>query len=532
MLQAKMKKRHLTMIAVGAFSFVCLDCTYASQVSVQVFSSGSALKVRGPAAILIGWIIMGVMLAIGEISILYPLSGGFAKRFLDPGFALAMGWNYFLQWAVVLPLEITAARTTVQYWTEKVFIAVWITVFWVVVMIICLFGTLDYAEEKFWSSCLKLVDSKSDHFPGFAFVEVGQQVGNTTATSEGLCGRIQALSQMDFRVFVQSPLQPLLPSPERNLSVLLLVIRETPDPRATMPGAVKGTFWPTTVIYITSLTITGLLVPWTNERLLGGTSAAASPFVIVLDNAKIPGLNRCCLCHIRFRRAWKVQGHSVEELLFKALGGVWGSWLGLILIVIVLIAPFHVALFSIGGVSGGPALLSLCPDSQPKSPLDTMRKGYDENKDLERQREEQRINDEALDAARAEQAKARTGVMQIEKKIKKGEKALDSKIKLNRDADKAQEAQCRMFQNKLALTKERLEEYCSLFVFYKHSESLAVNICLVERRLISFKRRTPTLIREEKTAVQALNALKEKQQGFKGKRDSLILGSEPYISRE
>ncbi|KAJ3792108.1 amino acid permease-domain-containing protein [Lentinula aff. detonsa] len=241
MLQAKMKKRHLTMIAV---------------VSVQVFSSGSALKVRGPAAILIGWIIMGVMLAIGEISILYPLSGGFAKRFLDPGFALAMGWNYFLQWAVVLPLEITAARTTVQYWTEKVFIAVWITVFWVVVMIICLFGTLDYAEEKFWSSCLKLliaamfifigiVDSKSDHFPGFAFVEVGQQVGNTTATSEGLCGRIQALSQMDFRVFVQSSLQPLLPSPERNLSVLLLVIRETPDPRATMPGAVKGTFWPT-----------------------------------------------------------------------------------------------------------------------------------------------------------------------------------------------------------------------------------------------------------------------------------------------
>ncbi|KAJ3712103.1 hypothetical protein DFJ43DRAFT_81728 [Lentinula guzmanii] len=97
---------------------------------------------------------------------------------------------------------------------------------------------------------------------------------------------------MDFRVFVQSSLQPLLPSPERNLSVLLLVNRETPDPRATTPGTVKGTFWPTTVIYITSLTITGLLVPWTNERLLGGTSAAASPFVIVLDNAKIPGLNR------------------------------------------------------------------------------------------------------------------------------------------------------------------------------------------------------------------------------------------------
>ncbi|KAJ3738494.1 amino acid permease-domain-containing protein [Lentinula detonsa] len=388
MLQAKMKKRHLTMIAV---------------VSVQVFSSGSALKVRGPAAILIGWIIMGVMLvnAIGEISILYPLSGGFAKRFLDPGFALAMGWNYFLQWAVVLPLEITAARTTVQYWTEKVFIAVWITVFWVVVMIICLFGTLDYAEEKFWSSCLKLLIAAM-----FIFIGI-------------ICGGGPTGGQYD-----------------RYIGGALW----------QNPGAFANGFQGVCSVFITAA------FAFSRTELVG-LAATASPFVIVLDNAKIPGLNHLVnatisprfftyvdkssrplfsvialllfapiasvnlvavgdtvcelflISRIRFRRAWKVQGHSVEELLFKALGGVWGSWLGLILIVIVLIAPFHV-----------------------KSPLDTMRKGYDENKDLERQREEQRINDEALDAARAEQAKARTGVMQIEKKIKKGEKALDSKV--------------------------------------------------------------------------------------------------------
>lgn len=28
----------------------------------------------------------------------------------------AMGWNYWLQWAVVLPLEITVATTTVLWW--------------------------------------------------------------------------------------------------------------------------------------------------------------------------------------------------------------------------------------------------------------------------------------------------------------------------------------------------------------------------------------------------------------------------------
>ena len=115
------------------------------------------------------------------MSILYPVSGGFytlAVRFLDPSFAFAMGWNYVLQWAAVLPLEITVAGTTVQYWSaaREVNIAVWITVFWIIIsgfsfsalvaymglltvlpVIISLFGTLGFAEEEFWSSCLKLL---------------------------------------------------------------------------------------------------------------------------------------------------------------------------------------------------------------------------------------------------------------------------------------------------------------------------------------------------------------------------------------
>ncbi|KAJ3547146.1 hypothetical protein NMY22_g1764 [Coprinellus aureogranulatus] len=57
-----------------------------------------------------------------------------------------------------------------------------------------------------------------------------------------------------------------------------------------------------------------------------------------------------CLCHIRFRRAWKVQGHSLDELPFKALGGVYGSWFGVILITLVLIAQFYVAIWPIGGM--------------------------------------------------------------------------------------------------------------------------------------------------------------------------------------
>lgn len=52
-----------------------------------------------------------------------------------------------------------------------------------------------------------------------------------------------------------------------------------------------------------------------------------------------------CYAHIRFRSAWAYHGHSVDEIPFKAVFGVWGSWLGFGLCIIVLIAqvrPYHV----------------------------------------------------------------------------------------------------------------------------------------------------------------------------------------------
>jgi amino acid transporter len=120
---------------------------------------------------------MGIMLinvtqALGEMAIVFPVSGGFytlAVRFLDPswgfamvsryvskneeplhwkGFRLGQGWNYVFQWATVLPLEITAAAITMNYWTTSVHVAVWITVFWFAIILVNIFGTLGYAEEE------------------------------------------------------------------------------------------------------------------------------------------------------------------------------------------------------------------------------------------------------------------------------------------------------------------------------------------------------------------------------------------------
>ncbi|RDL36113.1 Amino acid permease [Venustampulla echinocandica] len=55
-----------------------------------------------------------------------------------------------------------------------------------------------------------------------------------------------------------------------------------------------------------------------------------------------------CLAHIRFRRAWKVQGHSKSELPYQAMFGVGGSYYAFILNILCLIATFYIALYPIG----------------------------------------------------------------------------------------------------------------------------------------------------------------------------------------
>lgn len=100
-----------------------------------------------------------VVYALGELAIMYPVSGGFytySTRFIDPSWGFAMGWNYVFQWAIVLPLELTIASFTIEYWGADVHVAVWITLFIIVIVLINIFGVLGYGEEEFWSSCLKL----------------------------------------------------------------------------------------------------------------------------------------------------------------------------------------------------------------------------------------------------------------------------------------------------------------------------------------------------------------------------------------
>ena len=92
-----LKNRHLSMMALAGIIGPGL-----------LVGSGGALSSGGPASLIIGFGVIGIiafsiMQSLGEMTTLYPGGGAFislADRMVDSAFGVAVGWNYFIIWAV------------------------------------------------------------------------------------------------------------------------------------------------------------------------------------------------------------------------------------------------------------------------------------------------------------------------------------------------------------------------------------------------------------------------------------------------
>jgi yeast amino acid transporter len=183
--------------------------------------------------------------ALGELAVMYPVSGGFytySTRFIDPSWGFAMGWNYVFQWAIVLPLELTVASFTIGYWGDTISVGAWITIFWLFIILINVWGTLGYAEEEFWSSMLKL--SATVIFMIIAFICVlggGPSNGiydeywgarnwyNPGAFNNGFKGFCSVFVTAAFAF--------------SGTELVGLAAAETKNPLKSLPGAIKQVFW-------------------------------------------------------------------------------------------------------------------------------------------------------------------------------------------------------------------------------------------------------------------------------------------------
>ncbi len=282
-LHKNLKNRHLQMIAIGG------------SIGTGLFvGSGNSLKTGGPAGVLIAYALIGTFMfatvqALGELAVAFPVSGAFSvynSQFVSPAWGFAMGWNYALQWLVVLPLELVAASIVIKYWNDEISGAAWVAIFWVFIAAINIFGVKGYGEAEFCFSIIKVVAVVGYIILGIILAAGGgpdhEYIGgrywqNPGAFNHGFKGLCSVFVTAAFAF--------------AGTELVALASAETQNPRKALPKAAKQVFWRITLFYIISLTLVGLLVPYTDERLGGGSyDARASPFVISIVNAGIKGL--------------------------------------------------------------------------------------------------------------------------------------------------------------------------------------------------------------------------------------------------
>jgi hypothetical protein len=70
---------------------------------------------------------------------------------------LFQGWNYWYNWTIILPAELSAAAILINYWNKSVNNAAWITICLAVVVAINMCGAGVYGEAEFIFASIKVI---------------------------------------------------------------------------------------------------------------------------------------------------------------------------------------------------------------------------------------------------------------------------------------------------------------------------------------------------------------------------------------
>ncbi|KAG7092416.1 hypothetical protein E1B28_008772 [Marasmius oreades] len=284
-----LKARQVSMIALGGAVGTGL-----------IIGTGTALRRGGPLGLLLGYAFMGfvcylVMVALGEMASFLPHKKGFAgyaTRFVDPAMGFALGWNYLMKYLIVTPNNINAAGVVVQYWTQKVHIAIWMVIFIGFIFVVNLLGVRVFGELEFWFSSIKVISLIGLILMGIIIDlggnpmhdRIGFRYWNPPNGPMGsyLLDQVHDTPLATFLGFWAVLTNALFAY--MGTELIGVTVGEAENPRRNIPMAIKQTFFRILIFYVGGVFVIGLIVPSTNDTLFvatkAKTGAAASPFVV------------------------------------------------------------------------------------------------------------------------------------------------------------------------------------------------------------------------------------------------------------
>ncbi|MFU8645945.1 amino acid permease [Lysinibacillus sp. RSDA_15] len=276
-LKRSMKARHLFMISLGG----CIGTGF-------FLGSGFTINQAGPTGAILSYLVGGLvmyltMLCLGELSVAMPVSGSFqtyTTKFIGPATGFAVGWLYWLGWAVTVALEFLGAGQLMQRWFPESPVWMWCLIFGALLFLLNGLSAKAFGEAEFVFSSIKILAI-------IMFLGVGG------AAMFGLIDMKDGTNAPFLTHFYEGGLFPngvtalLITMITVNFSfqgteLIGIAAGESENPEKTIPKSIKQTVWRTLFFFVLSVVVLAGMIP------MDKAGVVESPFVVVLDSIGIP----------------------------------------------------------------------------------------------------------------------------------------------------------------------------------------------------------------------------------------------------
>lgn len=254
-------------------------------------ASGATIATAGPGGALLSYGLIGLMVyflmtSLGELAAYMPESGSFATyagQYVDPALGFALGWNFWYNWAVTIAVDLVAAQLVMSWWFPNVAGWLWSALFLSVIFIINAISAKAFGETEYWLALLKVVTVITLVVTGLLMIfgvfhgDTPAGWGNWTVGEAPFVGGLPALVSVAMIVGFSF----------QGTELIGIAAGESEDPARNVPRAVRQVFWRILLFYVLAIFVIGLIIPYTDPRLLKNevTDIAVSPFTLVFEKA-------------------------------------------------------------------------------------------------------------------------------------------------------------------------------------------------------------------------------------------------------
>ncbi len=274
-LKRDMKSRHLMMISIGG------------TIGTGLFlGSGQTISQAGPLGAVLAYLVGGlimymVLLCLGELTVAMPVSGSFqtyASRFISPGAGFTTGWLYWINWAICIAADFTAAGIIMNNWFPQVDIWIWCGLFAIMLALLNIISVRAYGEAEFWFASIKVAAILAFIVAGagliFGFADHSFPLGfSNFKTDSGLFPNgFQAVFLTMIAVVYSF----------QGAELVGIAAGECENPGKNVPRVIKGIAFRIIFFYVLAIIVLAAIIPYDEASVL------ESPFAHVFGILGFP----------------------------------------------------------------------------------------------------------------------------------------------------------------------------------------------------------------------------------------------------